>query len=112
MHDAPHITLKYSESDVLRSVSNDVVKFDNIKHLSMYIQEEKKLRFSYLSVMLDLHVTKIIAYLIERILLFLYPSCFPIQAIQETSILEEVIKKILPYLSDTIPVRSSHFLLI
>ena len=42
MHDTPHITLKYSESDVLRSVSNDVVKFDNIKHLSMYIQEEKK----------------------------------------------------------------------
>ena len=44
--------------------------------------------------MLDLHVPKIIAYLIERIVLFLYPSSFPIHSIQETSVLEGVIMKI------------------
>ena len=38
--------------------------------------------------MLDLNVPKIIAYLIERVVLFLYPSSFPIHSIQETSILE------------------------
>ena len=35
--------------------------------------------------MLNLHVSKIIAYLIERVGLFLYPSC-PVHSIQETSI--------------------------
>ena len=38
--------------------------------------------------MLDLHVPKIIAYLTERVVLFLYPSSIPIHSIQETSILE------------------------
>ena len=36
------------------------------------------------------YVPKIIAYLIERVVLFLYPSSFPIHSIQETSILEGV----------------------
>ena len=40
--------------------------------------------------MLDLYVLKIIAYLIERVVLFLYPSSFPTHSIQETSILEGV----------------------
>ena len=44
--------------------------------------------------MLDLHVLKIIAYLIERVVLFLYPSSFPIHSIQETSILEGVFMEI------------------
>ena len=38
--------------------------------------------------MLDLYVLKIIAYLIERVVLFLYPSSFPIHSIRKTSILE------------------------
>ena len=42
---------------------------------------------------LDLYVPEIIAYLIERVVLFLYPFSFPIHSIQETSILEGVIMK-------------------
>ena len=44
--------------------------------------------------MLDLHVPKIIAYLIEHVVLFLYPSSFPVHSIQETSILEGVFMEI------------------
>ena len=62
--------------------------------------------------MLDLNVVKIIAYLIERVVLFLYPSSFPIHSIQETSILEGVIMEIFSCLFDTFPVRASYFLLI
>ena len=57
--------------------------------------------YGILCVMLDLHVPKIIAYLIERIVLFLYPSSFPIHSIQETSVLEGVIMKIFSCLLDT-----------
>ena len=39
-------------------------------------------------VMLDLHVPKIIACLMERVVLFLYPFSFPIHSIRKTSILE------------------------
>ena len=59
--------------------------------------------------MLDLNVVKIIAYLIERVVLFLYPSSFPIHSIQETSILEGVIMEIFSCLFDTFPVRASYF---
>ena len=62
--------------------------------------------------MLDLNVVKIIAYLIERVVLFLYPSSFPIHSIQETSILEGVIMETFSCLFDTFPVRASYFLLI
>ena len=62
--------------------------------------------------MLDLHVPKIIAYLIKRFILFLYPSSFPIHSIQETSILERVITEILFCLLHTFPVCASYFLLI
>ena len=44
--------------------------------------------------MLDLRVPKVIAYLIERVILFLYPSSFTIHSIQETSILEGIIVEI------------------
>ena len=44
--------------------------------------------------MLDLDVPKIIAYLIEHVELFLYPSSFPIHPTQETSILEGVFMEI------------------
>ena len=47
--------------------------------------------------MLDLHVPKIIAYLIERVVLFLYPSSFPIHSIQETSIFEGVFIEIFSF---------------
>ena len=46
--------------------------------------------------MLDLHVPKIIAYLIERVVLFLYPSPFTTQSIQETSILEGFFMEVFP----------------
>ena len=59
--------------------------------------------------MLDLHV---IAYLTERVVLFLYPSSFPIRSIQETSVLEGVIMEIFPCLLDTFPAPASYFLLI
>ena len=59
--------------------------------------------------MLDLNVVKIIAYLIECVVLFLYPSSFPIHSIQETSILEGVIMEIFSCLFDTFPVRASYF---
>ena len=62
--------------------------------------------------MLDLHVPKISAYLIERLLLFLHPSSFPIHSIQETSILEGVFMEIFSCLPDTFPVLGSYFLLI
>ena len=61
--------------------------------------------------MQDLYVPKIIAYLIERVVLFLYPSSFPIRSIQETSVLEGVIN-IFSSLLDTFPVRANYFLLI
>ena len=56
--------------------------------------------------MLDLHVPKIIAYLIERVVLFLYSSSFPIHSIQETLILEGVIMEMFYCLLDTFPVRA------
>ena len=62
--------------------------------------------------MLDLHVPNIIAYLIERVLLFLCPSFFAIHSIKETSILEGVIMEIFSWLSVTFPVRAIYFLLI
>ena len=62
--------------------------------------------------MLDLHVPNITAYLIERVVLFLYPSSFPIHCIQETSVLEEVIMEIFSCFLDTLPVPVSYFLLI
>ena len=62
--------------------------------------------------MLDLHVPKIIASLIERVMLFLYPSSFPIHSIQETPILEGVIMEIFSCLLDTFPVPAIYFLLI
>ena len=57
-------------------------------------------------------VPKIIAYLIERVVLFFYPSSFPIHSIQETSILEGVVMEIFSCLLDTFPVPASFFLLI
>ena len=41
--------------------------------------------------MLELHVPKIIAYLIERAVLFLYPSTIPTHSTQQTSIYDVVI---------------------
>ena len=60
-------------------------------------------------VMLDLHVPKIIAYLIKRDVLFLYPCSFHIHSIQETSIFE-VIMEIFSCLLDTFPVRMIYLL--
>ena len=62
--------------------------------------------------MLDLHDPKIVAFLIERVLLFLYTSSFPIHSIQETSILEGVIIEIFSCLLGRFPVGASYFLLI
>ena len=61
--------------------------------------------------MLELHVPKIIAYLIERVALFLYLSSISIRSIQQTSILEGVVTEI-SCLLDTFPVPASYFLLI
>ena len=60
--------------------------------------------------MLDLHVPKVIAYLIERVVLFLYPSSFPIHSIEEISVLEGVFMEIFSCLLDTFPVLESYFL--
>ena len=62
--------------------------------------------------MLDLHVPKIIAYLIERVVLFLYPSFLPIHTIQKKLILEEVIMEIFSSWLDRFSVCASYFLLI
>ena len=62
--------------------------------------------------MLDLHLPQIIAYLIERIVLFLYPSSFPIHSIQKTSILEVFFMETFSCLLDAFPMRTSYFLLI
>ena len=51
--------------------------------------------------MLDLHVHKAIAYLIESVVLFLYPSYFPIDSIREVATLEGVIMEIFSCLLDT-----------
>ena len=59
--------------------------------------------------MLDLHVPKFIANLIERVVLFLYPSSFLIPSIQKISIPEGIILEIFSCLLDTIPVRASYF---
>ena len=56
--------------------------------------------------MLDLHVPKIIVYLIDHIVLFLYPPSFPMQSIPGTSIF---IMEIISCLFDTFPVRASYF---
>ena len=60
--------------------------------------------YGILFVMLDLHVPKIIAYLLERVVLFLHPLSFPIHSIQKTSIFEGVIMEIFSCLLDTFPV--------
>ena len=62
--------------------------------------------------MFDLHVSKIIACLIEHVVLFLYLSFFPIHSIQEISVLEGVIIEIFSCLLDTFPVPASYFMLI
>ena len=62
--------------------------------------------------MFDLHVPKIIACLNERVVLFRYPSSFPIHSIQETSVLKGIIMEMFFCLIDTFPVRGSYFLLI
>ena len=62
--------------------------------------------------MSDLHVPKIIAYLIERVMLFIYASSFPIHSIQETSVMAGVIMKIFSCFLGTFPVPASYFLLI
>ena len=94
--------LKYCRSDVLRSIFDNVVKLNNIKHLAIYIPKKKENStfhtiYGILCVMLDLHVPKIIAYLIERIVLFLHLSSF---------------MEIFSCLFDTFPVRPVYFLLI
>ena len=81
----------------------------------------KKFHFSYhmtyhipcgvLCVMLDLRVPKIISYLIERVVLFLYSSFFTIHSIQDTSIFDRVIMVTFSCVLDTFPVRASYFLL-
>ena len=53
-----------------------------------------------------------IAFLIERVVLFLYPSSFPIDSILEASILEGVIMEVFSCLLDKFPVFESYFLLI
>ena len=62
--------------------------------------------------MLDLHVLKIIACLIVRIVLFLDPSSFTIHSIQETPVLEEVLMEIFSCLFDTFLTGACDFLLI
>ena len=62
--------------------------------------------------MLDLHVPKIIAYLIDSVVLFLHSSSFSIQSIQEISILEGVVMEIFSYLFDAFALCASYFLLI
>ena len=62
--------------------------------------------------MFELHVPTIIAYLIERVVLFLYSSSFPIHSIQEAPIFEGVIMEIFSCLLDTFPVLGSYILLI
>ena len=62
--------------------------------------------------MLDLHVPKIIAYLIERVVLFLYFSFLPIHTIQKKLIFEVVIMEIFSSWLDRFPVCASYFLLI
>ena len=59
--------------------------------------------------MLDLRVPKIIAYLIKRVVLFLYSSSFPMHSTQETSFLDGVIMEIFSCLLDTFPVPASYF---
>ena len=55
---------------------------------------------------------KIIAYLIECVVMFLYHSPFPIHSIQETLVLEGVILEIFSCLLDTFSVPASYFMLI
>ena len=62
--------------------------------------------------MLDLHVLKIIACLIVRIVLFLDLSSFAIHSILETPVLEEVLMEILSCLFDTFLTSACDFLLI
>ena len=84
--------------------------FGNIKHLTIYTTFH--IIYVILCVMLDLHVPKIIAYLIDRVVLFLYPSFFPIHAIQKKLIFEGVIMEIFSSWLDKFLVCASYFLLI
>ena len=84
--------------------------FGNIKHLTIYTTFH--IIYVILCVMLDLHVPKIIAYLIERAVFFLYPSFFPIHAIQKKLIFEGVLMEIFSSWLDKFPVCASFFLLI
>ena len=56
-------------------------------------------------------IPKVIAYLVKRVVLFLYLSSFMIHSVQETSILEGVIMGIFSSLLETFPVPASYFLL-
>ena len=90
-----------------------LLTFGNIKHQTIYTQNSTFYTiYDILCVMLNLHVPKIIAYLIERLVLFLHPSSFPIHSVQKTSILEGVIMGIFSGLLHTFPMRASYFLLI
>ena len=63
----------------------------------MYTQEVKNSTFhviySILRVMLGLHVPKIITYLIERVVLFLYPFFFMIHSFGKNQFLKELLWK-------------------
>ena len=76
--------LEYSQSDILRSIFDNVVKFDNIKRLTIYAQEEKQFYFLHhlWHFMCNVELTwpKIIVYLIEHVVLFLHPSSFPMHS--------------------------------
>ena len=102
----------------MRSICDNVVDIRQNKALNYIYPRKKKISLFmpymafYVCVMFDLHDPKINAYLIERVVLFLYPSSLSIHSIQETSILERVIVEIFSSLLDTFPVPASYFLLI
>ena len=81
--------VKYSQSDLLRFISENMVNIRQHKAPNIPKKKENctfRIIYEILCVLLEFHVAKIIAYLIERIVLFVYTSSFLIHSIQKTLI--------------------------
>ena len=106
---------KYSQSDVLRSISDSVMKFDNLNYQTIYTQEKRKFHFSY-------HIWHFMCYaglLCYQDCLFDWAYCvaslpflFSITIYSEDINSWRVIIEIFSCFFDTISVLASYFLLI
>ena len=94
--------LKYSQSDVLRSISDNAVNIRQHKTLNYIYPRRKKILLSIscmaFNVLCWTYMSPRSLLIWSNVVLFLYSSSFSIHSIQEISILEGVVMEIFSYL--------------